>query len=203
MKKAAYKELIAARDNLTTQINSLNATIDTNTVRIKKAMEDKLAAIRAKDQAAASAAQFSIDALQLENNDLQAKISALQSQKYVDQSATDAAWAADLLENPDYLGELALFKTVASLYDAVCVRAKNEHQEWADLGAKLTDLCQNKTLYGIVSPGIQLETRGFLGACKEQFYPGWNSSECFTHEAIDKLIALLQQIKGQGVESIL
>lgn len=205
MAKTEFYKLKAQVDQRTQQIQNINASVSENQRKMKQLSEDRRSALRTKDQAAANDAQFNFDALTVENADLEAKANALRGIK-VDQAATDQAWKADLVENPAYKQELSLYKAAAALYDAVCVRAKNHYKEWQSFAGALTAMVQKNSfpaLYAAPNPVGMLKAQGWNLATEAEFDKGATGDAALNSEAVDCLINLLQQIKTDGVNSVL
>lgn len=204
MTQTEFYKLRAQVDQRTQQIQNINDSVNENQRKMKQLSEDRRCALRTKDQAAANDAQFNFDALAVENSDLEAKVDALRGVK-LDQAATDKAWKVDLVENPAYKQELSLYKAATALYDAVCVRAQNHYRDWESFAGSLTALVQTNSfpaLYVAPDPSGILAARGWY-ATQSEFKKGEAGCAALNSEAIDCLIALLQQIKAEGASSIL
>lgn len=205
MVKTSFEALVAARQDRAAQISALEASISNNAEKAKDLTEDKIAALRSKKQSAANTAQFGIDALEVENTDLRGKIESLRATR-IPREAFDAAWAADVEQGPERLGELTLYRTVAELYDAVCVRARNRYAEWAKFALELEFMAKaegiNGAFYAAPSPENQLQTVGYDFAFPELFHGDRCHGHSFSPDGVDKLIELLQNVKANGVDSI-
>lgn len=205
MNKVKYAKLLGTQHANAVKAANLRGTISRNQDMIKQAKADKQAGLRAKDPAASSTAQFTIDSLGLEEADLEEKVKELKT-AHPSEEETDAAWKDDLIENPEYLAELSMFRAAAALYDAVCVRAKREYGEWNSYANALSHLLPNDGFhmrYTADSPFYRMQIRGYDKADSTIFHDPNGESVTFDQFGIDGLIELLQKIKTDGVDSVL